>query len=110
MNVRRKWSISNQRRPQRQFLMMSGKKSGVSSIKMVMKFGRSLKWKLGGSGVLNKTFFREDNRRKAIDFAINKLAKKGDWLLFLGKGHEKSMNVGGVETPWDEASIVRGSL
>jgi len=65
---------------------------------------------LAAGGVLNKTFFREDNRRKAIDFAINKLAKKGDWLLFLGKGHEKSMNVGGVETPWDEASIVRGSL
>jgi len=65
---------------------------------------------LAGGGVFNKTFFREDDRGKAIDMAINKLAKKGDWVLFLGKGHEKSMNIGGVETPWDEVSVVSGKL
>ncbi len=59
---------------------------------------------------MGKTFFRVDDRREAIDFAINKLARKGDWILFLGKGHEKSMNIGGVETPWDEVSVVREKL
>ncbi len=65
---------------------------------------------LEAGGILGKTFFREDDRREAIDFAINKLAKKGDWVLFLGKGHEKSMNIGGVETPWDEVSEVTKKL
>lgn len=56
---------------------------------------------LAGGGIFGKTFFRKDNRKRAIGFAF-KLARKGDWLLFLGKGHEKSMDVGGVEIPWDE--------
>jgi len=51
-----------------------------------------------------------NDREKAIDFAINKLARKGDWVLFLGKGHEKSMNIAGVETAWDEVSIVKEKL
>jgi len=59
---------------------------------------------------LGQTFFREDDREKAIDFAINKLARKGDWVLFLGKGHEKSMNIAGVETAWNEVSIVKEKL
>lgn len=61
---------------------------------------------LAAGGVLGKTFYRVDDRKEAISFAINKLAKRGDWLLFLGKGHEKSMNIGGIETPWDEVSVV----
>ena len=65
---------------------------------------------LAAGGVLGQTFFREDDREKAIDFAINKLARKGDWVLFLGKGHEKSMNIAGVETAWDEVSIVKEKL
>ncbi len=65
---------------------------------------------LAAGGILGKTFFREDDRAEAIDLAINKLARKGDWVLFLGKGHEKSMNIGGVETPWDEVSVVTKKL
>lgn len=61
-------------------------------------------------GVLGETFFRVDDRKEAIDFAINELAKKGDWVLFLGKGHEQSMNIGGTEYPWDEVSIVKEVL
>lgn len=65
---------------------------------------------LAAGGILGKTFFREDDRRKAIDMAINKLARRGDWLLFLGKGHEKSMNIGGVEHPWDEVEVIKEML
>jgi len=65
---------------------------------------------LESGGVLGKTLFREDDRSKAIDMAINILARKGDWVLFLGKGHEKSMNIDGVETPWDEVLVVKDKL
>jgi len=62
---------------------------------------------LEAGGVLNKTFFRVDDRKEAIGFAINKLAKSGDWILFLGKGHEQSMNLNGIETPWDETQTIK---
>lgn len=65
---------------------------------------------LAAGGIFEKTFFREDDRRKAIDLAVNQLAKKSDWLLFLGKGHEKSMNMGGVEYPWDEVKMVKETM
>lgn len=61
-------------------------------------------------GILDKNIFRVDDRKMAIDLAVNKLAKKGDWILFLGKGHEKSMNIDGVETDWDEVSVVKEVL
>lgn len=61
-------------------------------------------------GKWGETYFRVDDRRQAIYFAVNKLAKRGDWVLFLGKGHERSMNVGGVETPWDEVLVVKEIL
>ncbi len=65
---------------------------------------------LAAGGVFEKTYFWENDRKKAIDAAINKLARPGDWVLCLGKGHEKSMNIGGVETPWDEVEIVNQAL
>ncbi len=53
-------------------------------------------------------FIRIPNRRKAIRFAIGKLAKKGDVLLFCGKGHEQSMCFGTTEYPWNEkAEIIK---
>lgn len=64
---------------------------------------------LSAGGVLGETFFREDDRGAAIGLALG-LAKKGDWVLFLGKGHEKSMNIGGVEYPWDEVVEVAKRL
>lgn len=65
---------------------------------------------LAAGGVIDKTFFREDDRARAINLAVNRLARKGDWILFLGKGHEKSMNIGGVETPWSEVGQIIKSL
>ena len=40
--------------------------------------------------VLNKDLFVELNRAKAIEMAL-KMAKKGDLVLLLGKGHEKTI-------------------
>jgi UDP-N-acetylmuramoyl-L-alanyl-D-glutamate--2,6-diaminopimelate ligase len=53
----------------------------------------------------------ELDRLKAIDYAVNKLAKKGDWVITCGKGHEESMNLDGyAETPWSEHEALRSAL
>ncbi|MGH7204229.1 MAG: Mur ligase family protein [Candidatus Levyibacteriota bacterium] len=49
------------------------------------------------------------DRKEAIHFAI-KLAEKGDVVLMTGKGHEKSMNYGKGEEPWDESQTARDAL
>lgn len=49
------------------------------------------------------------DRKKAIHFAIQ-LAQKGDVVLMTGKGHEKSMNYGRGEEPWDESETARQAL
>lgn len=57
--------------------------------------------------VLGKDLFVEGDRSKAIGFAINELAKKGDVVGIFGKGHEKSMNLDGKkEIPWSERETV----
>ena len=53
----------------------------------------------------------EIDRSLAIDYAINKLAKKGDWIVTCGKGHEESMNLDGIEeTPWSEHEALLNAL
>lgn len=54
-------------------------------------------------------FITEPDRKIAIKRALE-IAKKGDWVLFLGKGHEQSMNVGGIEHPWDDVEFVKEEL
>lgn len=49
------------------------------------------------------------DREDAIRFAI-KNAKKGDLILITGKAHEKSMNLGHGEEPWDEYKVVQEAL
>lgn len=61
-------------------------------------------------GILNKNVFVVNDRQKAIDFAINNLAKKGDAIGIFGKGHEQSMNYNGVELPWSEHEAVKKAL
>ena len=39
---------------------------------------------------INKDLFKELDRKKAIELAL-KMAKKGDLVLILGKGHEKTI-------------------
>ena len=55
------------------------------------------------------TLFKEADRQKAINFAIA-LAKKGDIVGIFGKGHEKSINYKGVETPWSDFEAVKKAL
>ncbi|MFZ5376635.1 MAG: Mur ligase family protein [Patescibacteria group bacterium] len=50
------------------------------------------------------------DRQKAIDFAINRLAKKGDYIGIFGKGPEKSMCYGKIEYPWSESLAVEKAL
>lgn len=47
------------------------------------------------------TIFRLPIRTEALQKAIS-LAKKGDFVIATGKAHEKSMNYGQGEEPWDE--------
>jgi UDP-N-acetylmuramoyl-L-alanyl-D-glutamate--2,6-diaminopimelate ligase len=49
------------------------------------------------------------DRKEAISFAIS-LAQKGDVVIMTGKGHEKSMNYGRGEEPWDESETARVAL
>lgn len=57
----------------------------------------------------NKKILKINDRKEAIEFAIN-MAKKGDFVLLTGKGHEKSINYGKGEEPWDEFEEVRKTL
>lgn len=50
------------------------------------------------------------DRFEAIQFALTKLAKKGDTVIMCGKGHEQSMCYGTVETPWSDQEAVRKIL
>jgi UDP-N-acetylmuramoyl-L-alanyl-D-glutamate--2,6-diaminopimelate ligase len=52
---------------------------------------------------------RIDDRRAAITWAIMQ-ARAGDVVLLTGKGHEQSMNINGLEMPWDEVTEVQMAL
>ena len=56
-----------------------------------------------------KYIFVIPDRKKAISYAIS-LAQKGDLVLMTGKGHEKSMNYGHGEEPYDENETARAAL
>ena len=57
-----------------------------------------------------KVFIKIPDRQEAINFAINKIARPGDIVVTLGKGHEKSMCYGKTEYPWDEFKAVKKAL
>ena len=62
-------------------------------------------------GEVGKNFYIENDRQKAIEFAIKKLARKGDTIGIFGKGHEKSNNIDGkVEMPWSDQEAARKVL
>jgi UDP-N-acetylmuramoyl-L-alanyl-D-glutamate--2,6-diaminopimelate ligase len=56
-----------------------------------------------------KYVFEISDRREAIDFAIA-IARKGDTVIVTGKSHEKSMNLGHGEEPWDEFEVVKNAF
>lgn len=49
------------------------------------------------------------DRQEAINFAVS-LAKKGDTVVVLGKGHEKSMCFGTIEHPWSDHQAIKTAL
>lgn len=57
-----------------------------------------------------KYFYRIPDRQEAINFAIRRLAHRGDTVIICGKGHEKSMCWGKVEYPWDEHKAIEKAL
>ncbi len=60
---------------------------------------------------LGKDLFVVEDRGKAIDFAIKKLAKKGDTIGIFGKGHEASINYDGKkEIPWSDRKVAESAL
>ena len=56
-----------------------------------------------------KSIYIQENRRKAIEYAL-KIAEKNDIILLAGKGHETYQIVGGEKIPMDEREIVREIL
>ena len=50
------------------------------------------------------------DREEAINYAINKLAKKGDVVGIFGKGPEASMCYGKKEIPWSDLEVARKAL
>ncbi len=61
------------------------------------------------SGARDYPFIIRIDREKAIELGI-RIAKPGDWVLFLGKGHETSMNIGGTEYDWLDKKAVKKAL
>lgn len=62
-------------------------------------------------GKFNKDFYIIDDREEAINFAIKRLAKKGDIIGIFGKGHEVTMNLDGKnEIPFSDLESAKGAL
>ena len=63
-------------------------------------------------GKLGKNLFKIASRSEAIEYAIGEVAKSGDTVVLLGKGHERSINLDGKrELPWsDQAEASRAIL
>lgn len=59
--------------------------------------------------IRNRSLIKIEDRKNAIETAIS-MAKKGDFVIMTGKSHEKSMNYGHGEEPWDEYEVVREGL
>lgn len=60
-------------------------------------------------GIKVKKYEIIPDRQKAIESAIEK-AKSGDVVAIFGKGHEKSMNIGGKEYPWSDFDAVKSAI
>lgn len=58
---------------------------------------------------LGQDLFLVHDRTEAINFAV-KRAKKGDTVLLLGKGHEKTIERANGENPWDEIATTEKAL
>jgi len=57
-----------------------------------------------------KRLYKIPDRQEAINKAINEIAKPNDLVIITGKGHEKSMCFGKIETPWSDYEAVQKAL
>ena len=62
-----------------------------------------------GGKTLGKDLFEELDRKKAIELAL-KIAKKGDLVLILGKGHEKTILRADGAHPFEDIKVARSIL
>jgi UDP-N-acetylmuramoyl-L-alanyl-D-glutamate--2,6-diaminopimelate ligase len=59
----------------------------------------------------NKSWWRITDRREAISYALNELAKPGDVVLITGKGAETTMAISSTERiKWDERDVIQKIL
>ena len=58
---------------------------------------------------MGKDLFKELDRKKAIQLALNK-ADKGDLVLILGKGHEKTILRADGPHKFEDAAVARELL
>ena len=61
------------------------------------------------SAIEGRNFWRIPDRGEAFRFAV-KIARPGDLVIALGKGHEQSMCFGEIEFPWDDRIAFRAAL
>ncbi len=59
--------------------------------------------------VRKRDLFLVHDRTEAINFAIGR-AKKGDTVMLLGKGHEKTIERADGEHPWDEIGTTQAAV
>jgi len=65
---------------------------------------------LSAGAIPDQTFWKVPDRAEAINTAIQTLAGKGDIVAIFGKGHERSLNIGGRELPWSDEQLAHNSL
>ncbi len=63
-----------------------------------------------GGFIKDKNLFLILDREEAIGFALTRAHSASDVVVFLGKGHEKTIERADGTYPWDEATIVRDAL
>ena len=57
-----------------------------------------------------KDLFLILNRTEAIEFAVSQVKNPQDTIVFLGKGHEKTIERADGEHPWDEMAEVKKAI
>jgi UDP-N-acetylmuramoyl-L-alanyl-D-glutamate--2,6-diaminopimelate ligase len=64
---------------------------------------------IAAGGIESETVFRIEDRAEAIDLAV-RLAGDEDTILLAGKGHERSIIIGGEKIVWNEAEAARSAI
>ena len=63
----------------------------------------------GAGRVRGRDFVEIEDRREAIAAALSR-AGRGDLVVICGKGHERSIELGGESIPWDDRDVTREEL